>query len=202
MAQHPGGDLPDLRHRASEGSSSGVTQQPDVTPDGGVAPAVSHRSKFLVKDCSGGLSVAPPHMQVVGEPVQQPRTTGPWSSEQLVDLGGAVEAAHRVARQTEFSADRRNGQPLGLEGRDLRETTRRALHEKRTRLASSEHLTGEFPPLLAIGGGSTRLRFERRTQTVVMRGNGFSTVAARLCHRCQRSATPTASGAPVRAASA
>ena len=120
-----------------------------------------------------------PAAQVVAVGVDQRAAVAGWPL-QLLGGGGAGVALDRVQRPA---------QPAGA--------------FQQAHALAEQLVHGRVPgpgPLVDRPGGPARLRV--RASSVLWAMTVFSTAPARPCHRCQRSLTCTASGAPWRMASA
>src|SRR5690242_5981142 len=209
--QQPASDLAGSRDRGKGVRGGGdLPEWPDVTADGLLAAGPAELLQSSVERSGAGDAFVPPLVQVRLELIQLRFPAG-GLARQFARAAGPGEPLHGLAVQpvTRLIAD--SDSPASSRPRISAWRSRVRVTRRRSRPHASSNPSGGTCPASACPGGSCSavpagpaaplppgwsFRQPRWPATV------FPAYSARLCHRCQRSATWIASGAPARAPSA
>ncbi len=175
-------------------------ERAQVAAHGLVAAAVALGADLFGEAGGVGAALGPPLVQVRLELVEQ---AGPLQGfdQQLVQAGGVGEPAHRGHVQFQSEGDRGSDTPRAYSSCTACIALLGPGHDRTS------------PGLVAVAGCSSGVALCRVGRSAGRPGSVqggrrggastvFSTCSQRLCHRCHRSATWIASGAPRRAPSA
>jgi len=113
VAQHPGGDLADLRRPEQNGWNGGQrSKRLQVCAHGGVAPGIAQCPDLGAQLGSGPDTVMPALVKVLLERIQDARSAVASDRQHILDAGGAGEATHGASGQAEFASDGHDAEPL------------------------------------------------------------------------------------------
>jgi len=118
--EDPAGEVAGFR-RAGDGGrgGAGLAEREDVVADGAVSALVAALCELGVQLADVGAAFVPPLVQVGLVVVEERRASVPDLGEQLIDGGGAVEAADRLLGQAGLAHDGLDAFALGAQRLDL-----------------------------------------------------------------------------------
>ncbi len=194
FGRDPGGDLAGLGRLWSGSGDDGVCAEArEVVADGGVAAREAAGADLLPQHGGVGGAAVPSFPKVGLVVVRDARAAGcPVADKRLARVGGAGEPANGVARQA-YSAAIAAWLAPAVSSRCTSACLRR-VWSAIPPLRSAAGVAGFGVPAGSWAAGGPALAAATRCRRCW--ASARSTVPPRLCHRCHRSATWTAAGAP------